>query len=1344
MKRKILFFFVISLFVILGQGFAYFNPGIEISNNRISIKAEKISAKILIKEIEKKTSLKIMIYEGLKDKNVSIDMQNIPISNTAMILKKIGYNNIATLFNKKNNKISFCILPQGKNINSIILNNPDLKQIKQVNFNADAHKVNSENMVIKGKKISSFNNDKISVKYVKDEIILRFTKGLKIDEINNELKKYSIKKIASPALEKIGYIKGKLTDSESIEDIIPELRKNPYLAVSEPDYILSSMLSPQTTASSKWYISETNFHKANTFMKHLKKVKIAILDTGIDANHPDLKNCVSKGYNIFDNNLNTSDDNGHGSFVAGIIASSLNQTRDNSHENISQLIPVKIIGSNGMGTYEDTARGIIWAADSGVDVINLSVGGYSYSNLLNDAIKYALSKGCVIVAAGGNEGTSIKMYPAAFSDVIAVSALALDGKIWQHSNRGEYIDVCAPGENIVSTGNSGSYVSSSGTSASAAMVSALAAMLISNKPDLPSTFIPQLIFQTSKDLGKSGRDNIYGFGCIDALNGIKNKIKAFHDVGIRALKMETNIINKNNSACIYSEIINMGTYDSEKCSIELFKYEKGKYKQLLDKREIELISLEQMYFTWKPQRISKDIQFEIVVSGLDDINKENNKMKTRFYDLNEENDMIAVKHKSEPNEQVHQFIAGEGWELIRRYMPGYEKQARVLNFNGIEVVKDNKIMVSEINMPLTQTQTYSPENHNRVFYQSKKMAAEFDEHIGRRILFKVGNSMKYDLLDDNDQILNNINSGEIDDFQDYNNEMGTFSITYTGKLDKDISQFARSLPFSIYYSTFQFEGDRDSQYEEFIEEQFGISLPWSWYSTGEIYSSEDAFIGLENNPGGIWGKLTDPQFTNISLGNDDIIEGAHEEDVFDIITNHAHFMGILNSDNFFHHFWDTDTYNNGKFNDGYSSDDASEDNSAYTVSEVLFKYAVDSYIAGDKDKGYYILGRVVHLLEDMGAVPHVHNDPHPFYDAYEAVMSKVYDGEFHEIGDFKNGKSVYLNWHVDTPKRELKSDVEQMSADKLDDINEHFTDFKPLMIPSFEELKNNTNPVTSKPYAEYKKLMEKEGVENIEQSWKSRSDLFRLFYSMAEIADDFPSDDYDGDIISQSDDVDKDLIAYKYYAPVVQPAIIEHLAGLYNLFWSETHGFVTGFVKDFSGEPVENAEVILHGDTSYTTTSDENGAFYFYDLESPGEFYLIVSKTGYNYYDGSQDPFNVVIGQTSEINIRLWDEAGIYSEEQMMEAVKATEFAKDKIIIEKENIISQLSQNLSNNNELITDLNNQINELNEKVGQMVSLEKVDNLIMEERMKWDVNQDNKIGLEEVISNLKVISNIINIK
>jgi hypothetical protein len=343
-------------------------------------------------------------------------------------------------------------------------------------------------------------------------------------------------------------------------------------------------------------------------------------------------------------------------------------------------------------------------------------------------------------------------------------------------------------------------------------------------------------------------------------------------------------------------------------------------------------------------------------------------------------------------------------------------------------------------------------------------------------------------------------------------------------------------------------------------------------------------------------------------------------------------MPILNSDNFDHHFWEADSYHDGAFNDGLFITKAS----AWTVSEDLWAFAKDQYKQGNKDRAYYYLGRVVHLLEDMGCPPHVHNDPHPSYAPYEYTMGKVFvNGEIKNRDEYPKGRSIYLTWHTDALKKVLITDETSISALEIrNNPSNYLSDDMPLVIQSFEALKS-TDPQSNSAFKEYKDLLEAEAVSNIEENWSNQTDLFRIFYSMNELSDDFPSGDYDGDIIKNHDDDDsdmKDYNSYHYYAPVIQPAIIEHLAGLYLLFWKETHAFVRDTVKNDQDQPVENALVELFEEDSPTpkdtARTDANGQFSFYDIESEVNHTIKVSKNSHVTF--ISDPFQVTIGETTE------------------------------------------------------------------------------------------------------------------
>src|SRR5215212_6634954 len=188
------------------------------------------------------------------------------------------------------------------------------------------------------------------------------------------------------------------------------------------------------------------------------------------------------------------------------------------HPDIGRLI-AKVMGPIGFTTDSRIVQGIKWSVNNGADVVNLSLGGSGDSSVLSMAINRAYGQGAVVVAAAGNEGTNVPQYPAAYSKVIAVSATTTDGRLASFSNRGDWVDLAAPGTDILSTSKSGGYQRRSGTSMAAPFVSGLAGLLASRGMSADS--IRQRMQTTAKDLGPVGDDPRFGHGRIDADNAVR-------------------------------------------------------------------------------------------------------------------------------------------------------------------------------------------------------------------------------------------------------------------------------------------------------------------------------------------------------------------------------------------------------------------------------------------------------------------------------------------------------------------------------------------------------------------------------------------------------------------------------------------------------------------------------------------------------------------------------------------------------------------------------------------------------------------------------------------------------
>ncbi|MEK7744551.1 MAG: S8 family peptidase, partial [Elusimicrobiota bacterium] len=202
-------------------------------------------------------------------------------------------------------------------------------------------------------------------------------------------------------------------------------------------------------------------------------VKVAVVDTGVDFDHPDLK--LAGGFNVITHDKNYKDDNGHGSHVAGTIAA-----QDNGEGVVGvapevSLYGVKVLDANGSGTFADVVEGIQWTVENKMDVANFSLGASQGTQALEDAVNAAAKGGVAVIAAAGNSGGSVG-YPAAYSSVIAISASSNKDKLAYFSSRGPEVDFIAPGVNVDSTYMGGGYSSLSGTSMACPHAAGLAAL----------------------------------------------------------------------------------------------------------------------------------------------------------------------------------------------------------------------------------------------------------------------------------------------------------------------------------------------------------------------------------------------------------------------------------------------------------------------------------------------------------------------------------------------------------------------------------------------------------------------------------------------------------------------------------------------------------------------------------------------------------------------------------------------------------------------------------------------------------------------------------------------------
>ncbi|MCK6630069.1 MAG: S8 family peptidase [Anaerolineae bacterium] len=253
-------------------------------------------------------------------------------------------------------------------------------------------------------------------------------------------------------------------------------------------------------------------------------VTIAVIDTGVDLDHPDLQAKIVAGWDYVNNDSLADDDHGHGTHVAGIAAASGNNGIGIAGVSWgARVMPLKVLDSAGNGDIYNLALAIRYAADYGAKIINMSLGascGLDWSSV-EDEINYARGKGVLLVAAAGNSGSTPVLCPGGLNGVVAVGATDSGDSRAYYSNYGAALDVAAPGSGIYSTYYGGGYTTMSGTSMASPHVAGLAALLRSYAPGMTSSEVEALIKQTADDLGSAGWDQYYGYGRINARRALE-------------------------------------------------------------------------------------------------------------------------------------------------------------------------------------------------------------------------------------------------------------------------------------------------------------------------------------------------------------------------------------------------------------------------------------------------------------------------------------------------------------------------------------------------------------------------------------------------------------------------------------------------------------------------------------------------------------------------------------------------------------------------------------------------------------------------------------------------------
>jgi subtilisin family serine protease len=288
-------------------------------------------------------------------------------------------------------------------------------------------------------------------------------------------------------------------------------------------WLLGTPNDPDYSGSQASYLRTIGVPSAWDVTTGSDAVVVAVLDSGVDALHPDLAGRVVPGHNVVKDDADTADDLGHGTKMAGMIGAVTNNALGVAGVAwAARIMPVKVTGPLGAATDTNVAAGITWAVDHGANVVNLSLGAPGEDHVLQKAVDYATAHDVLVVAAAGNSGSDVPEFPAACSGVVAVGATDASGRRTPFSNFGRWVDVNAPGVNIVTTqANSAGFTTVSGTSAATALVSGVAVLLRAAYPNATQADIADRLRRSAFGQGPVGAEGVDASGVVDAAAALR-------------------------------------------------------------------------------------------------------------------------------------------------------------------------------------------------------------------------------------------------------------------------------------------------------------------------------------------------------------------------------------------------------------------------------------------------------------------------------------------------------------------------------------------------------------------------------------------------------------------------------------------------------------------------------------------------------------------------------------------------------------------------------------------------------------------------------------------------------
>ncbi|CAH0345156.1 S8 family serine peptidase [Bacillus sp. CECT 9360] len=324
------------------------------------------------------------------------------------------------------------------------------------------------------------------------------------------------------------YVVVKVKNKQAQEKALKAYSKNPKVASAAPSVLFQKQGFADPKVDKQYQLSMLNINKAQS-LAGTRKVKVAVIDGGVDKNHPELKNKLISSYNVL-NPVNPGLPDAHGTHVAGIIAAEKNNGIGGYGINANaEILSIDVFGRAYTTNDYTIVQAIDEAINKGAKVINMSIGSLGSSPMLEEAIQRAVAKKITIVAAAGNEASDIRSYPASYEGVISVGSVNKQKNLSFYSSFGPTVDIVAPGEEIYSSlydyEKKSTFQNMSGTSMASPVVAGAASLLLAKHPGLTPVQVEYILETTANNLGISGYDTKFGSGLVNPVAALSYDIK---------------------------------------------------------------------------------------------------------------------------------------------------------------------------------------------------------------------------------------------------------------------------------------------------------------------------------------------------------------------------------------------------------------------------------------------------------------------------------------------------------------------------------------------------------------------------------------------------------------------------------------------------------------------------------------------------------------------------------------------------------------------------------------------------------------------------------------------------